>query len=167
MPKDDYNLENVLTLGVLTGSRAFNCSTKDSDWDIVIVQANLPNYKFTVDYTCTNFLDSKDTTDYVPIGHTKPGYWIDEHLPDLGEDFVEYDKSTIWGPLKQIVKYWDDNDNCINLFVYNDNHAGILEKFKELNNLMNFLHGSKLKDKDYRIQAFIEIIDKVGITNYS
>lgn len=166
MPSDDYNLENVLTLGVLTGSRAFNCPTKDSDWDIVITYSDLPNYHFAVDYTCTDFLSDKDMTGYVPHGHNKPGYDLSEH-PDLGEDFVEYDNSTIWGPLEQIIKYWDDNDNCINLFVYNDNHAGILEKFKELNNLMNFLHGSKLKDKDYRIKAFIDIINKVGITNYS
>lgn len=31
-----YHLDNMLTLGVLTGSRAFNCSHEDSDWDIVI-----------------------------------------------------------------------------------------------------------------------------------
>ena len=162
----NYNLEQVLPLGVLTGSRAFNCSTKDSDWDIVIVQANLPNFQFAVDYTFTDFL-SKDITNYAPSGHIKPGYWIDELTPDLGEDFVEYDKSTIWGPLVQIIKYWDDNDNCINLFVYNNNHVGILEKFKELNALMNFLHGSKLQDKNYRIEAFTNIISKVGITNYT
>ena len=90
----NYNLEQVLPLGVLTGSRAFNCSTKDSDWDIVIVEADLPNFKSAKDYTFTDFL-SRDITDYVPSGHSKPGYWIDEHLPDLGEDFVEYDKSTI------------------------------------------------------------------------
>ena len=94
----NYNLEQVLPLGVLTGSRAFNCSTKDSDWDIVIVQANLPNFQFAGDYTFTDFL-SRNTADYVPIGHTKTGYWVDKHLPDLGEDFDEYDKSTIWGPL--------------------------------------------------------------------
>lgn len=163
---NDYNLENVLTLGVLTGSRAFNCSTKESDWDIVIIKSDIPNYQFTADYTCTNFLSNDDMTYYVPHGHNKPGYNLSEH-PDLGEDFVEYDKLTIWGPLEQIIKYWDDNGNCINLFVYNDNHVGILEKFKELNNLMNFLHGPKLKDKEYRIRAFTEIINKVGITNYS
>ncbi len=161
----NYNLEQVLPLGVLTGSRAFNCSTKDSDWDIVITNSNIPDYTYT-NYTCTDFL-SRDITDYAPSGHSKPGYWIDELIPDLGEDFVEYDKLTIWGPLVQIIKYWDDNDNCINLFVYNNNHVGILEKFKELNTLMNFLHGSKLQDKNYRIEAFTNIINKVGITNYT
>lgn len=104
MPSDDYNLENVLNLGVLTGSRAFNCPTKDSDWDIVILFSNMPDYKYMVDYTCTDFLSNDDMTYYVPDGHNKPGYDLSEH-PDLGEDFVEYDKLTIWGPLEQIVKY--------------------------------------------------------------
>ena len=162
----NYNLEQVLPLGVLTGSRAFNCSTKDSDWDIVIVQSNLPNFQFAGDYTFTDFLSMDDLASFIPNSHIKSGFDLSEH-PDLGEDFVEYDKSTIWGPLEQIIKYWDDNNNCINLFVYNDNHVGILEKFKELNTLMNFLHGSKLQDKNYRIEAFTNIINKVGITNYT
>lgn len=162
----NYNLEQVLPLGVLTGSRAFNCSTKDSDWDIVIVQANLPNFQFAGDYTFTDFSAMDDLAHFIPNSHIKSGYDLLEY-PDLGEDFVEYDKSTIWGPLEQIIKYWDDNDNCINLFVYNNNHVGILEKFKELNALMNFLHGSKLQDKNYRIEAFTSIINKVGITNYT
>lgn len=162
----NYNLEQVLPLGVLTGSRAFNCYTEESDWDIVITNSNVPELKFLIDYTCTDFLAMDDLACFIPNTHIKSGYDLSEY-PDLGEDFVEYDKSTIWGPLEKIIKYWDDNNNCINLFVYNDNHAGILEKFKELNNLMNFLHGSKLQDKSYRIEAFIHIINKVGITNYA
>ena len=39
-----YHLNSMLTLGVLTGSRAFNCSHKDSDWDIVITLNKLLNY---------------------------------------------------------------------------------------------------------------------------
>ena len=39
-----YHLNNMLTLGVLTGSRAFNCSHEDSDWDIVITLDKLLNY---------------------------------------------------------------------------------------------------------------------------
>ena len=162
----NYNLEQVLPLGILTGSRAFNCFTKDSDWDIVIVQADLPNYQFAVDYTHTDFLSMDDLASFIPNSHIKSGFDLSEY-PDLGEDFVEYDKSTIWGPLEQIIKYCDDNNNCINLFVYNDKHVGILEKFKELNNLMNFLYGAKLQDKNYRIEAFTHIINKVGITNYA
>ena len=55
MPNYDYNLENVLKLGVLTGSRAFNCPTAESDWDIVIIESNVPKYKDVIDYTCTDF----------------------------------------------------------------------------------------------------------------
>ena len=161
----NYNLSQVLPLGVLTGSRAFNCSTIESDWDIVMTESNVPNYKFSLEYRETIF-QVDNLLSYIPEGFTKHVFDLEEH-PDLGEDYVEYDKNTIWGPLQSIVKYLDDECNWINLFIYSDNHKPILEKFKELNNLMNFVHGSKLKDKDYRIQAFIEIINKVGITNYS
>lgn len=162
----NYNLEQVLPLGVLTGSRAFNCYTEESDYDIVITNSNVPELKFLIDYTCTDFLAIEDLACFIPNTQIKPGYDLSEY-PDLGQDFVEYDKSTIWGPLEKIIKYWDDNNNCINLFVYNDKHEGILKKFKELNNLMNFLYGAKLQDKSYRIEAFIHIINKVGITNYA
>ena len=55
MPNYDYNLENVLTLGVLTGSRAFNCSTTESDWDIAIIESNVPHYKNSTYYRETIF----------------------------------------------------------------------------------------------------------------
>lgn len=157
----NYNLEQVLPLGVLTGSRAFNCPGPESDWDIVILEKNLPNYKDAGDYTYTEFNNAE--VEENPTGG-KPGFNTSEY-PALGKDFVEYDNATIWGPLTQIIKYWDDQDNCINLFVYEDHYGIILDKFKQLNNLMNFIHNTKLIDKDYRIQAFIEIIAKVGITS--
>ena len=165
MPNYDYNLENVLKLGVLTGSRAFNCSTTESDWDIAIIESNVPYYKCSLEYRETIF-QMEGLLDYIPKGFTKHVFDLEEH-PDAGEDYLEYDQNTIWGPLQSIVKYLDDEGNWINLFIYSDNHKPILEKFKELNNLMNFVHGFRLKDKDYRIQAFIDIINKVGITNYS
>lgn len=162
----NYNLNQVLPLGVLTGSRAFNCATEESDWDIVILESNLPDYRASLEYRVTDFCKMEDLLDYIPRGFSKSVYDLEEY-PDLGEEYVEYDQSTIWGPLQQIIKYWDDNEVCINLFVYKDSHSPILEKFKELNNLMNFVHNIKLKDKEYRIQAFTKIIEHVGITNYS
>lgn len=165
MSECNYNLENVLKLGVLTGSRAFNCSTYESDWDIVLTESNLPPYKDSLEYRETIF-QMDNLLSYIPRGCSKPVFDLTEH-PDIGEDYVEYDQTIIWGPLQSIVKYVDDEGNWINLFIYSDNHKQILEKFKELNNLMNFVHCSKLKDKDYRIKAFIDIINRVGITNYS
>lgn len=162
---NNYNLEQVLPLGVLTGSRAFNCSTDESDWDIVITESNVPSYRDSLEYRETNF-QMDNLLDYIPRGFSKPVFDLEEQ-PDLGEDYLEYDQNTIWGPLQSIVKYLDDKGNWINLFIYSDNHKPILEKFKELNNLMNFLHGSKLQDKNYRIEAFTNIINKVGITNYT
>lgn len=34
------HLEQLLQVGVLTGSRAFNVATPESDWDIVILESN-------------------------------------------------------------------------------------------------------------------------------
>ena len=161
---NNYNLSQVLPLGILTGSRAFNCSTDQSDWDIVILRSNLPKYQEANEFTCTDFnkyswiLNPNDK-------QAKPGFDVSEYSEfDDDEGFIEYDQPTIWGPLSQIIKYWDDDNNCINLFVYEDEYSTILDKFKELNNLMNFVHNIRLQDKDYRIKAFTEIALKVGIT---
>lgn len=161
----NYNLNQVLPLGVLTGSRAFNCATKTSDWDIVILKSNLPDYRLTPDYTSTDFM--KDYWVLNPNNEqSKPGFDLSEYAEfDDDEGFIEYDQTIIWGPLIQIIKYWDDADNCINLFVYEDHYDTILDKFKELNNLMNFIHNVRLQDKSYRIKAFTEIALHVGITN--
>ena len=161
----NYNLNQVLPLGVLTGSRAFNCATKTSDWDIVILESNLPDYRLTPDYTSTDF--TKDHWVLNPNNEqSKPGFDLSEYTEfDDDEGFIEYDQTIIWGPLLQIIKYYDDEDNCINLFVYEDHYDTILDKFKELNNLMNFIHNVRLQDKSYRIKAFTEIALHVGITN--
>ena len=160
----NYNLADVLPLGVLTGSRAFNCATAESDWDIVILEANLPDYKETPDYTCTDFVNDPITGDY-RCNKTKLGHDVSEYseFDDEG-GFIEYDQATIWGPLIQIIKYWDDDGNCINLFVYENSNKSILDKFKQVANLMNFLHNVKLQDKSYRIEAFKCILLHLGIT---
>lgn len=98
MPNYDYNLENVLTLGVLTGSRAFNCSTDESDWDIVITESNVPYYKNSAYYRETIF-QVDNLLRYIPKGFSKPVFDLEEH-PDLGEDYLEYDQNTIWGLYK-------------------------------------------------------------------
>ena len=160
----NYNLSQVLPLGILTGSRAFNCATDISDWDIVILKSSLPVLKDFVDYTCTDF--TRDDLILNPRDETKIGFNVSEHPEfDDEEGFIEYDQTIIWGPLTQIIKYWDDDGNCINLFVYEDHNGIILEKFKELNQLMNFIHNARLQDRDYRIKAFTEIALRVGITD--
>ena len=142
----NYSLSQVLPLGVLTGSRAFNCAMEKSNWDIAILKPDLPNYMDAWNYICTE--DMSEHTEF-----------------DDDEGFIEYDQILIWGPLIQIIKYWDDDDNCINLFVYEDHNGIILDKFRELNQLMNFIHNIRLSDRDYRIKAFTEIAASVGITN--
>ena len=92
----DYYLEQVLPLGVLTGSRAFNCATESSDWDIVIHESLLPNWKEADDYQSTDFgNDEYDDNPYLG----KPGFNLQEYPEFEDESFIEYDQSTIWGHL--------------------------------------------------------------------
>lgn len=150
--REYYHLDNMLKIGVLTGSRAFNCAHEDSDWDIVVTDYMLPNY---------------------------PSIPTLEHLINWEEDWDNrseadgaltathvYDKDTIWGPIYAIDRYSDYSGNNINLFIYENMYKGILPLFKELAYKMNFLYSREIHDKDKRIDRFIELTDKLGITNF-
>lgn len=147
-----YHLDSMLTLGVLTGSRAFNCSHEDSDWDIVITLDKLLNYNQIPNLI--NLIDFSKTWD-------QPQYDIDglECIQEL------YDGS-IWGPISFIDKYIDIDGNSINLFIYEDKYEAILPLFTELNNRMNFLYSDEVYDKDKRIERFIELTNKLGISTF-
>jgi len=159
-----YNLERVLEYGVLTGSRAFNCATPESDWDIVITQNHSPNYE--------------DAPTVLNVTHFNDCEWVEnpndgKSLIDLSahaefedDGFIEYDQYTIWGPLTSIIKYVDDFGNTVNLFIYPEGFNSILAKFIELNKLMNFIYGPALLDKPTRNEAFTKVIERVGITNH-
>ena len=164
----NHYLEQVLPLGVLTGSRAFNCATESSDYDIVIHESLLPDWTAADDYQSTDFGNDMDDN---PNGG-RPGFNLQEYPEFEDEPFIEYDQSIIWGPLVQIIKYWyltdpDDESTevCINLFVYPDNMTDIYQRFNQLNQLMNMCYGASLQDKQVRIEAFTKVIKLVGITD--
>ena len=147
-----YHLDNMLTLGILTGSRAFNCSHEDSDWDIVIIADKLLDYSQIP--TLVNLIDFSKQWD-------EPQYDADglECIQEL------YDGS-IWGPISFIDKYTDIEGNSINLFIYETRYEAILPLFTELNNRMNFLYSDEVHDRDLRIERFIELTNKLGISNF-
>ena len=147
-----YHLNNMLTLGVLTGSRAFNCPHEDSDWDIVITLDKLVNY------------NQVPTIDHL-IDFSKP--WNEPQYDADGLECIQelYDES-IWGPITFIDKYTDIDGNSINLFIYEDKYEAILPLFIKLNNRMNFLYSDEVHDKDKRIERFIELTDKLGISTF-
>lgn len=147
-----YHLTNMITLGVLTGSRAFNCSHEDSDWDIVITLDKLLNYNKVP--TVTHLIDFSKKWDEFQ-------YDVDglECIQEL------YDGS-IWGPISFIDKYTDIDGNSINLFIYEYKYEAILPLFTELNNRMNFLYSDEVHDKNKRIERFIELTDKLGISTF-
>ena len=165
----NHYLEQVLPLGVLTGSRAFNAATESSDWDIVIHESLLPDWTAAEYYQSTDF--RKDAYDENP-NEGRHGFNLSEYPEFEDESFIEYDQSTIWGPLVQILKYWyltdpedESTEVCINLFVYPDNLTDIYERFDKLNKLMNMCYGASLQDKQVRIEAFTKVIKSVGITD--
>ena len=146
-----YHLNSMLTLGVLTGSRAFNCSHEDSDWDIVITADKLVNY---LQMSVIHLIDFSKMWD-------EPQYDVDglECIQEL------YDGS-IWGPISFIDKYTDIDGNSINLFIYETKYEAVLPLFTELNNRMNFLYSDEVHDKDKRIERFIELTNKLGISTF-
>ena len=147
-----YHLDNMLTLGILTGSRAFNCSHEDSDWDIIITADKLVEYHKVP--TLVHLIDFSKKWD-------EPQYDADglECINEL------YDGS-IWGPISSIDKYTDIDGNSINIFVYDIKHKAILPLFTELNNRMNFLYSDEIHDKDIRIERFTELTNKLGISTF-
>ena len=158
-------LEQLLQVGVLTGSRAFNCSTIESDWDIVVLESDCKRLMNGDIINDTQF----DSWDHAVTYDGKPYYNLSEYPEFADEPRIEYDKYTIWGPLIRIVKYYtiDSEDTIINLFVYEDKNIEILPKFVELNSLMNFLYGHEISNKEKRIEAFIKVIKHVGITDFT
>ncbi len=162
-------LEQLLQVGVLTGSRAFNCSTTESDWDIVVLESDCDLLMWGDIINDTQF----DNWDHAVTNDGKAYYDLSEYPEFEDEPRIEYDKYTIWGPLTRIIKYYpiDSGNNAsidtiINLFVYEDKDVDILPKFVELNSLMNFLYGHEISDKQKRIEAFTKVIKHVGITNF-
>lgn len=157
-------LEQLLQVGVLTGSRAFNCATAESDYDIVVLKSDCKCLMNGDIINSTNFNDWNDAV----TNNGKAYYDLSEHPEFEDEHHLEYDQHTIWGPLIRIIKYCpvDSPNILINLFVYADKDADILPKFVELNSLINFLYGHEISDKEKRIEAFTKIIKHVGITDF-
>jgi hypothetical protein len=84
-------LEQLLQVGVLTGSRAFNCSTAESDWDIVILESDCARLMNGDIINDTQF----DKWDHIITDDGK-AYWDLYGYPEF-EDVprLEYDEYTI------------------------------------------------------------------------
>ena len=158
----DMHIKKLLEVGTLTGSRAFNCNHSESDWDIVILEADCELLIPCDLINDTNF----NTWEGATLDQGRAYFDLSDQPEFEEETHLEYDRHTIWGPLVRIVKYYSPySDAIINLFVYEHRHNEILAKFEEVTNLMNFTYGSSLADKPTRIEAFIKVLESVGITN--
>ena len=148
-------LELCLSKGILTGSQAFQVPTENSDWDIVILESDIP-YKELDQYdseicACWNVAEEPCDADGV-------------------DSIEEIYGGSIWGPINQIVKYYlfeDDEDSLVtlNLFIYPDHEHKTVAKFNQVNALMMFsLTHEQRKHKPTRIKKFIEILKQLKIT---
>lgn len=158
----DEHIRQLLEVGTLTGSRAFNCSTTASDWDIVILEADCNRLWNGDIINDTNFKTWEGAT----LDNGAAYFDLSEHPEFEEETHLEYDQHTIWGPLIRILKYYSiESDEIVNLFVYPDTYTSILTKFQEVTNLMNFLYGTTLQNRETRIKGFTKILKFVGITD--
>ena len=158
----DRHIQQLLEVGTLTGSRAFNCSTTASDWDIVILESDCNRLWNGDIINDTNFKTWEGAT----LDNGTAYFDLSEHPEFEEETHLEYDQHTIWGPLIRILKYYSiESDEIVNLFVYPDTYTSILTKFQEVTNLMNFLYGTTLQNRETRIEGFTKILKSVGITD--
>ena len=148
-------LELCLSKGILTGSRAFQVPTEDSDWDIVITESNVPYQQLNqYDYDlCASWDNVEEPSDADGVDSTGDMY-----------------HGTLWGPINKIAKWYiyeDDDDQLtvINLFIYPDKEQSTIVKFHQVNAHMMFsLTEEQRKHKPTRIKKFIEILKQLKIT---
>ena len=110
---------------ILTGSRAFYCSNNESDWDFVV--------------TLELWLQIKKNIDYAKCIRTD-------------NEGVNYDIGIFGEYLYDIVKYYDNNGEMINLFIFND--LGTVYKFEQINRYM--LMFDDIDSKPHRIYHWIQ-----------
>lgn len=172
MQPEEFTLDYFLEVGVLTGSRAFGVAKPDSDWDIIIYESQfkpsdksldkwawkLPPWEY-MDYyeVCIDFTSDPSSSDADGVEDT---------------DYIPESEGTVWGhDLLQIVKIWNnpnDEDECINLFIYDNQSPDIHGKFTQLNATMNFtLTKEQLADRDLRVERFAQLLKKFDIGDQS
>ena len=88
-------LEQLLQVGILTGSRAFNCATTESDFDIVILKSDCERLINGDIINDTQF----DNWDHAVTDDGKAYYDLSEYPEFENEHHVEYNQHTIWGDL--------------------------------------------------------------------
>jgi len=152
----------MLQKGVLTGSRKFNVPSKHSDYDIIILEKDVPT-------------DLKEKSwDYTVCFDASSGEPDGADGIDIDDIESWYEGSDVWGStLDRIIKYFPQNldyelkcveDVQINLFVYDNSHTDVLDKFRVLNAKMLFtLTREQLAHKPTRVERFAELLTELKI----
>lgn len=159
----DHQLDVMLSKGVLTGSRKFNVHKTDSDYDIIIKQSDVPKdlEATSWDYYVCFDGSKEEPSDADGIDQDNWDSW--------------YEGSKVWGEtLISIIKYYpeDPNDECeyledqhINLFIYDDSHTNIYDKFRTLNAQMLFtMSTEQLAHRPTRVERFAELLIDLEIS---
>ena len=142
--------------GILTGSRAFDVATPESDWDIVILESQIPRELYSYDYdVCASWEQSPE----------------EPYNADGVDSLYEVYNGSVWGPIIKIMNFYiyDENDEedpvIINLFIYPYNEAKTVAKFHQVNATMLFtLTKEQRQHRPTRVKKFIEILKQLHIT---
>lgn len=147
-------LDEILKYGVLIGSRAYGVSTENSDYDIVLTE---DDYYIVCEkndlISCKDISKQEDIDGYV--------YSIfGSGLDDIGR-FISDDGFNI-----NVFLFTDSTGNKNNRLVDVD-EIHIYDRFKNHNKMMCSHSNEELKDRENRINIFIDYLIQAGITETS
>ena len=130
-------IDEILKHGILIGSRQMGVNKDESsDYDLVILEENV-----------LKVLDGKEL----------------KSCNSLEEFNGEYEGQEVWGhELVDIAKFINEDGIIVNLFIYDCELT--YKKFIKFNKIIDMIDREKLKDRDYRIKKYIDVLELCKIS---
>ena len=130
-------IDEILKHGILIGSRQMGVNKDESsDYDLVILKENV-----------LKVLDGEELKSCISV----------EELNG------RYEGQEVWGyDLVDIAKFINEDGIIVNLFIYDCELT--YKKFIELNKIIDMIDREKLKNRDYRIEKYIDALELCKIS---
>ena len=130
-------IDEILKHGILIGSRQMGVNKDESsDYDLVILEENV-----------LKVLDGEEL----------------KSCNSLEEFNGEYKGQEVWGyELVDIAKFINEDGIIVNLFIYDCEVT--YKKFIEFNKIIDMIDREKLKDRNYRIKKYIDVLELCKIS---
>ena len=130
-------IDEILKHGILIGSRQMGVNKDESsDYDLVILEENV-----------LKVLDGEEL----------------KSCDSLEEFSGGYEEQEVWGyELVDITKFINEDGILVNLFIYDCEVT--YKKFIEFNKIIDMIDREKLKDRDYRIEKYIDVLELCKIS---